>query len=213
MIHFVPIPGVYIIRLSLSFHKATMRVASFDFGHTNLALVIADVDETSYDVTVQFTKMQDLKSLRCRGCMFEKKDRRTAHLVYHYVESIHEQLLECDLVIGERQPIMGMVDVEQCMLIFILQKYGKCMRLFNPGQMHKAFKMSSDKVERRREIVTITESYLNNFREFRRAREKDHLGDALGFILYFAEHVLPGEQLEEQRRENPFLRFKYDACY
>lgn len=193
-----------------------MRVVSFDFGHTNLAMVCANVDETSYDVEVTFAKMTNLKHMHCKGgdCMFQKKDRRTAHLVHHFVESIDEHLKNADIVLGELQPIMGMVDIEQCMLIYIQQRYSNgnkgFMRLLSPNSMHKYFHMSDDKVERRKEIVDITEYYLTGQRAFDVAKQKDHLADACGFIILYAETILP-EFLRQDMTKNKFGKFALNS--
>lgn len=194
----------------------SMKVVSFDFGHTNLAMVCAQVDETTYDVEVTYAKMTNLKHMYCSGknCLFRRDDRRTAHLVHHFVESIDEHLRDADLVIGELQPIIGMVDVEQCMLIYIQQRYSNgnpnFMRLLSPNSMHKFFHMSEDKVERRKEIVTITEYYLTGHRAFDVAEQKDHLGDACGFVLYFAENILP-DLLRQDLSRNRFKDFAFNS--
>lgn len=199
-----------------TFYTVKMRIVSFDFGHTNLAMVCANVDETSYDVEVTFAKMTNLKHMFCNGknCLFPKNDRRTAHLVHHFVESIDEHLKNADMVIGELQPIVGMVDVEQCMLIYIQQRYSNgnphFMRLLSPNSMHKYFHMSDDKAERRKEIVTITEYYLTGQRAFDIAVEKDHLGDACAYIIFFAENMLPDIQRRDITK-NRFKSFIYDA--
>ena len=187
-----------------------MRVVSFDVGHTNMAMVVADVDDVTFEVTVLYTRMTNLKYLRCRDpdCMFERTDRRTGHLVMHYVDSIDEHLREADYVLCELQPIMGMVDVEQCLGIYIRQRYAagrpRFMRTLAPNSMHRHFGMSGDKVERRVEIVNITERYLAGNRAFDTATEKDHLGDACGYELFFVEALLPGEL-----RTHPFEKFKF----
>jgi len=192
-----------------------MRVVSFDFGHTNLAMVCANVDEVSYDVDVTFAKMTNLKHIQCRGdCFFQKKDRRSAHLLHHFVESIDEHLKKADLVLGELQPIMGMTDIEQCMLIYIQQRYSngnkKFMQLISPNTLHTYFKMSSDKVTRRLEIVELMEYYLRGHRAYEIAKHKDHLSDACGFIILYAETILP-DFLRRDMKINRFGNFAFDS--
>lgn len=180
-----------------------MKVVSFDFGHANLAMVCADIDETSYDVTVTHSSMTNLKHMRCHdGCMFEKRNRRTAHLTYHFVQSIAEHLEEADVVIGEAQPITGLTDVQECIFIWIMQAYSRgrpnYFRLINPSTMHRAFDFTAnDKVARRVEVVDKTRHLMEDQVAWKRAKEKDHLGDACAYALYFAEFVVPEEQRAE----------------
>lgn len=187
-----------------------MRVVSFDFGYVNLATVIADIDETSYDVQVVDCFMTDLTNIVCndKDCIYPKSSRRTAHLVHHFIEKIDRHLQEADLVLGELQPIMGLVDVEQLIYAHIQTKYAhknkKFMRLISPNQMHRAFSMSDCKIQRRIQVVENTEWYLESHQAFQNANEKDHLGDACAFVLYYAEYILPGEL-----RKNPFASFAY----
>lgn len=183
---------------------------SFDFGYINLATVIAEIDETSYDVDIVDCFMTDLTKIVCndKDCVYPAASRRTAHLVHHFIENIDKYVQEADIVLGELQPIMGLVDVEQLIYAHIQTKYSngnkKFMRLISPNTMHRAFKMSPCKKQRRLEVVENTQYYLGDHLAFQKAIEKDHLSDACAFVLYFAEHILP-----EELRKNPFAEFEY----
>jgi hypothetical protein len=197
-----------------------MKVVSFDVGHTNLAMVVAmvDVDEELMEVDnieVVHAQMTNLATIKCddkENCMFSEGDNYHAHKVHHYIESIHNHLKDSDKVLIEKQPICsGLTGVEQSLYIYIKQRYSNGVknhvRFVQPVSIHAHFKMSHQKVERRVEVVELTQKYLTNLPAFKRAKEKDHLGDSCIFVLYYIQVILPQELI--RKRPNPFDNFKY----
>jgi hypothetical protein len=73
--------------------------------------------------------------------------------------------------------------------------------------MHAHFKMSNEKVERRIQVVEITQRYLEDFKAFKLAKFKDHLGDSLAFVLYYINVQL--EDYIRNQKPNPFEKFKF----
>lgn len=197
------------------------RIIGIDVGWSNLAMVVTDVDLDSYDFNsksrydfkVVHANMTDLRNLMCHdtdNCMFEQHDRKGGHLVHHYVESMHEWFSTADKIVIESQPIMSThKDVEQLLLVYIKQKYSngkkRHVRLIAPQSMHAHFKMSKEKITRRIEIVKITRKYLEELDVFNRSEIKDHLGDSMGFVLFYIDVHLENYVLKS--KPNPFDKF------
>ena len=192
-----------------------MKIIGIDVGHTNLAMVVAEVgvhrDEIR-GIKVIHSQMSDLGMINCPGdCLFLPHDRSSAHKCHHWVESCDKWFSGSDLVVMERQPLCGLTGIEQSIYIYVKQRYSggspNHIRLLSPNSMHCHFNMSRDKVVRRKVIVEISREYLEESPAFRSAREKDHLADAFGFILFYCQTILPSDLLAKM--PNRFLGFAY----
>lgn len=192
------------------------RVIGVDIGWSNLAMVVADVDRETREVNVVHAVMQDLRRIRCKddACMFERSDKKEGHLVHHFVESQHEWLSTANKILIEHQPICSShKGVEQSLFIYCKQRYSNGnkshVQLMSPNSMHAHFKMSCEKVERRVEIVEISEPYLRDLMIFKRMKQKDHLGDAFGYILFYTQTRMEKEMWG--LTPNRFELFKFRA--
>lgn len=194
-----------------------MKIVGIDVGHTNLALVVAEVEIRDNceigEISVEHAQMTNLGDFVCEGgeCMFKKNDRSASHKCHHWVDDMENYFRDSDLVLMERQPLCGLTGIEQAIYIFVKQRYSAGREghilLMSPNMLHSHFKMSSSKETRRREIVNICREYLEISPAFVNAKEKDHLADAMGFILLYIQRILP-QQLKAQRR-NRFAHYMY----
>lgn len=194
-----------------------MKIVSFDIGHTNLAMVVANVeiDENTCEVLEiipTHTQMINLAHIQCNGdCVFSRNDNCAAHKCHHFVDSIHEHLVDSDLVLAERQPLCGLTGIEQSLYIYIKQRYSgnrkDHMRLISPNSVHAHFNMSSEKTQRRIQVVEIVFHYLKNSSVFMGAKEKDHLADAFIFVLFYCQTNLQRENVA--KKVNPFDKLRY----
>lgn len=197
--------------------SSTWRVVGIDVGWSHLACVVCDINTEDHDIKTVHADMTDLRELSCNDneCMFEKRDRKAGHLVHHYVEKMHEWFNTADKIVIEAQPITSThKDVEQLLIVYIKQRYSvpngrpkDHVKLIAPQSMHNHFNMSYDKATRRLQIVEITKRYLCELNSFIRANQKEHLGDAMGFVLYYVEVLLPGVLLS--MKPNPFDKFMF----
>ena len=191
-----------------------MKIIGIDVGCTNLALVKAKVNvESNISIDVLFAQMFDLKNIIChaKDCIFTPGDKSSAHRCHHWVENIHRVFQDTDLILMERQPLFGLTGIEQSIYIYLKQRFSDGLaskvRLISPNSMHAFFKMSKNKEERRCEIVKITEDYLCEIRAFQVAKEKDHLADAFGFILFYTQSILTQKH---SMARSTFQKFKYN---
>ena len=190
-----------------------MKIIGIDVGCTNLALVKANVIFTqNMDISVIFAQMFDLKQIVCRtkDCIFTTNDKSSAHRCHHWVEMNENVFKGTDLILMERQPLVGLTGVEQSIYIYLKQRFSDGLaskiRLISPNSMHAFFNMSKLKEERRQQIVNITKDYLLETKAFQIAKEKDHLADAFGFILFYCKSTL-----KDNMTPNPFQKYAYEA--
>lgn len=205
----------YIVLNAMS--DSSWRVIGIDVGYSNLAMVVCDVDREDFEITPVYAKMTDLRHIMCRDkdCMFEHNDRKAGHLVYHFVENMSEWFSSADQILIEAQPICSShKDVEQLLLVYIKQRYSvpqkkprDHVKLLHPQTMHSHFSMSSEKVERRIEIVDITRNYIEELAAFKKAEQRDHLGDAMGYVLLYVQTLMP--QVMWSMKPNRFEKFKF----
>lgn len=196
-----------------------MKIVGIDVGHTNLAMVVAEVEvdkktDELVGIKVVHAQMTDLGLMTCpnpEDCMFLPGDRSAAHKCHHWVESCDKWFRGSDLVVMERQPLCGLTGIEQSIYIYVKQRHSggssNHIRLLSPNSMHCHFKMSDDKAVRREEIVEISRAYLEESRAFKNAKEKDHLADAFGFILFYCQTILPEDLMAQ--RPNRFASYAY----
>lgn len=194
----------------------TMKIVSFDIGHTNLAMVVVnvEVDQNTCEVleiTPIHTLMTDLANIQCTGnCIFMKTDKSSSHKCHHFVESIHEHLVGSDLVLAERQPLCGLTGIEQSLYIYIKQRYSggrpNHMRLISPNSVHAHFNMSTEKPTRRIQVVDIVYNYLKDCNAFIKVKDKDHLADAFIFVLFYCQTTLQKEMVS--KKKNPFDKWR-----
>ena len=195
------------------------RVIGIDVGYSNLALVVCDVDKEDYEITTVFSKMTDLRRIHCQDddCMFERHDRKGAHLVHHFIKSMHGWFDSADQIVIEAQPITSThKDIEQ-LLVYLLKMWYSVpknkpknhVRLLAPRSMHAHFCMSGEKETRRIQIVEITRKYLEHQPAFIKYKQKDHLGDAMGYILFYVQVIMP--DVMHSFKPNPFASFNFDA--
>lgn len=193
------------------------RVVGIDVGYSNLALVVCDVDTVTYEIHPVFAHMCDLRDVVCDDCdcMFEKRDRKAAHLVSHYINTMDEWLRGSDKVLIEAQPqISCFKDVEQLILLYTKQRFSNGVKdhvvLLHPNTLHAHFGMTRcDKVKRRLEIVEITRRYLEELELFHKLEVQDHLADACGYIMLYVQTLMP--EAMAKLKPNPFDKFKFGS--
>ena len=128
----------------------------------------------------------------------------------------------CDVLLIERQPIMGLVAVEQ----LILGHHRDKTTLVSPNSMHKFFNIAQYTYEgRKKQTVAIASTLLEHHSDMLKqmqAHERQHdIADALVLMYFYlhAKHEKEVEEWEKKERaadaarlgtlENPFEKFKY----
>ena len=171
-----------------------MLVASFDVGIINLALVVAHVNiETNQVQRVVHAELIDTTCMRhtrveADKCTLGHTKTATDRLM-HVVQE-RPQLLGCDVVLIERQPIQGHTDVQELLFFLFRDK----AVLVSPNSMHKHFNIQNAPYEWRKVYtVQIATPFLSGHPAFTGAERQHDMADALCILLYWlhAEHSKP----------------------
>jgi hypothetical protein len=169
-----------------------MLVASFDVGIINLALVVAHVDVTRN--RVEQVVHVELIDTTCMGhtrvaadtCSLGHTKTVTDRLM-HVVQE-RPELLRCDVVLIERQPIQGHTDVQEILFLLFRDR----AVLVSPNAMHKHFNIQSAPYAWRKVYtVQIATPFLAQCPPFTVAERQHDMADALCILLYWlhAEHI------------------------
>ena len=169
-----------------------MLVASFDVGIINLALVVAHVDVRHN--RVEQVVHAELIDTTCMGhtrveadtCSLGHTKTATDRLM-HVVQE-RPELLRCDVVLIERQPIVGHTDVQEILFLLFRDR----AVLVSPNAMHKHFNIQRAPYEWRKVYtVEIATPFLAGCLAFTAADRQHDMADALCILLYWlhAEHT------------------------
>ena len=174
-----------------------MKVLSIDVGIVNLGYVYADLkfDELStinkyyldenflIDVLdcnrVNITNMKHSVMKFC-DCKLHH-DYCIPDYLDHFIQEHSEMFDTSELIIIERQPPMGVTNVQD----LLFTKYRHKVVLMNPGSVHKYFMMSRDYSKRKVESEKIASKYLCSFSNFYNNIRKHDISDAMLMLIYY----------------------------
>ena len=117
----------------------TKKVLSIDIGIINLGYVYAEFGETinvleCNRVDITYMKHCKVSRTNCKLC----HEYCIPDFIDHFVQEEHSLFEEADIILVERQPPQGLLNVQD--LLFI--KYRHKIKLINPNSIHKFFKMT-----------------------------------------------------------------------
>lgn len=158
---------------------------SFDVGLVNLAYVKSKINTSTYTIetilnakNIDLTNLPHTKVSRENCTLYHSND--VYDRIQHFIQEYEDEFLDVDKVRIERQPITGLVHVEQLLFGYFRSK----SQLISPNSMHKHFGINNlDYDQRKEKTVKIAEPYLENFQGWDRNRKHD-LADALCILLY-----------------------------
>ena len=210
-----------------------LRVCSIDVGIVHLALVGVELETDERGLLQQplcasFTACE-LIDLTCLP--HTRVTREVCKLyhskglfdrVSHFLQEYKHVLDACDVLLIERQPIMGLVAVEQ----LILGHYRDKTTLVSPNSMHKFFNIRQYTYEGRKEQTVaiackLLENHGDTLKKMQRHERQHDIADALVLMYFFlhGKHEREVEKWEHEQRqkearelgklENPFEKFKY----
>jgi hypothetical protein len=203
-----------------------VRVCSIDVGivHLGLVGVTLDTDERGLlrqPLCATFTACELIDLTRLPHARVPRKACTLFHSkglfdrVAHFIQEYKPELDACDTLLIERQPIMGLVSVEQ----LILGHYRDKTTLVSPNSMHKFFNIAQFTYEgRKKQTVAIACTLLANhgdtLRKMQRHGRQHDIADAIVLMYFFlhGKHERDVEKWEREQRgtlENPFERFRY----
>lgn len=160
-----------------------MYILGIDIGIINLGLIGCSINDDYTLNKIELCELVDITDFRCnqRKCSLNHEPN-VAYRMKHFFLNYREYFNKADYIIIERQPIMGITDVQE---IILYEFDSKCI-LISPNAMHKHFDINDLNYERRKEqTIKMSEHLLKEFKDFNNNERKHDMGDALCLIKYF----------------------------
>jgi hypothetical protein len=198
-----------------------MRIVSIDVGCKNLALVgvtVDDLDLSVRDVTfLARINLMNKGTCRERDCDACKRPtvcriRKTAmDGLYHVLRAYKSEFSLADVVLIEKQPMQGLLDVEAALYMAFIHKAVLVM----PRSVHKFLGIGDLPYESRK---VSTEAYARGMLEcsqkmaakFESLGRKHDVADALCFVAFFLDRC---RLTKNRNRPNPFQQFAYKSDF
>jgi hypothetical protein len=183
-----------------------MKILAIDVGIINLGYVYAELvideptDGSKYKNLLlnsiynedQFTKKCkvidcnriDIRKIKHRKVPFCVCKLHHDNCVPDYLDHFIQELPhfnDCDILIIERQPPMGIMNVQDLLFKLFRDK----VLLISPNSMHKYFKLSSDYNERKKQSEELSLDYLTDFENFNKQIRRHDISDAMLMIIYY----------------------------
>jgi hypothetical protein len=116
-------------------------------------------------------------------------ERCVPDYVDHFIQEHESFFNEADRVLIERQPIMGITNVQD----LLFQRFRDKVLLISPNSLHKHFKLSKDYSIRKEESENLCSEYLSNELNYTKEQRKHDISDAMMMILYYSS-LLPKQK-------------------
>ena len=166
-----------------------MLVASIDVGIVNLAIVVADLQDVTFDIQ-HILRVENVNSVFMEHNVVARENcalghsKTAADRVTHFVQERQSLFDSCRVILIERQPIMGHTDVEQ--LLFLM--FRARAELVSPNAMHSFFNISNYTYDGRKQKTTlIADHYLqpDDFPEYYALERRHDIADAICLLFYW----------------------------
>ena len=221
----------------------TLKVLSIDIGIKNLGYVYCKMNLVPPEINkykarlinndYTLNKSNTLKNIRVLDCnrvdithvkhnLVKYCDCKLHHdncipdYLDHFIqETPHFE--ECDVLILERQPPVGITNVQD----LLFTKFREKVLLISPGSIHKFFNFNSEKVSdeterynaRKEKSECVAQSYLTNYKTFTTNIRKHDIADALLMIIYYyttqMERIIENSLYVKDPTCIDFEEFKY----
>ena len=183
-----------------------MKVLSIDVGIINLGYVYAELTIEEPSVSSKYKNLllnsvynedifnKNCKIIDCNRIDITKikhrkvpfcvcklhHDRCVPDYLDHFIQEI-PHFEECDLLIIERQPPMGIMNVQDLLFKLFRDK----VMLISPNSMHKFFNLNSDYNERKIQSEKLSLNFLSNFENFNKQIRRHDISDAMLMLIYY----------------------------
>ena len=179
-------------------------VLSIDIGINNLGYVYAElsiptdfsgsryknlINNSNYSINetikiiecnrIDITKMKHHIVSMCNCKLLH--ERCVPDYLDHFIQEHQEMFDNADIVILERQPPVGITNVQD----LLFKTFRSKIKMISPNTINKYFKMSSDYDTRKIESEKIANDYLYENKDYLNNIRKHDISDALLMILYY----------------------------
>ena len=172
-----------------------------DVGYINMGVVRMVVDD-SFNFTFDEAFRYNISILRhtkvrASDCIIPHT-RETVDRVAHFIQENREIFDKADCILIERQPPMGLKDIEA----LLMSAYRHKVTLLSPNRLHKHFGMSHKDYEERKEaVVQIAAEHLSHLQGFSGQVRQHDMADAACMCIYHLTKIKE-ERRRKERLEN-----------
>lgn len=122
----------------------------------------------------------------------------TVDRVAHFIQENKEMFDEADYILIERQPPMGLKDIEA----LLMSAYRHKVKLLSPNRLHKHFRIShKDYEERKKAVVDIAAPHLSHICGYINQARRHDIADAACMCIYHLTKIKE-ERLKKERLES-----------
>lgn len=171
-----------------------MIIVSVDIGYINMGLSRCVVDE---EYNTKFTHAFKVDITRLTHRRVAPQDCKIPHTcetcdrVAHFIQEYEPFFEEADHVLLERQPPMGLKDIEA----LIMTKYRGKTKLISPNKMHKHYGISRFSYEERKvKTEEIAFKHVGHLSTYQGQERKHDMADSVCICNFFVDGI---------RRKNP----------
>ena len=166
-----------------------LKILSIDIGIINLGYVYAEVGDKLNVLEcnrVDITNMRHKLISHC-DCKLHH-DNCMPDYIDHFIQE-HTFFENCDLILIERQPPVGITNVQD----LIFSKFRNKVKLVSPNTIHKFFKMTKGNYDlRKNESLNLSYEFLNDFKSYQFHERKHDMSDAMLILIhYFKNQIKP----------------------
>jgi hypothetical protein len=125
----------------------------------------------------------------------------------HFIQEYQDYFEQCDILILERQPPVGITNVQD----LLFTKFRNKVLLISPNSVHKYFSLNGDYLTRKEESESIAREYLVDFNKWEFHNRKHDMSDALLMILYFYKLKVDSliKEMTFDKTDCVFEQFRY----
>jgi len=209
-----------------------LKVLSIDVGISNLGYIYGEIyfpeiEKTSKYKNLQYNKeynkvQENIKIIDCgriditkvQHLVVKECDCKLHHencipdYLDHFIQEYSFYFNNCDILLIERQPPMGITNVQD----LLFTKFRDKVLLISPNSVHKYFKLNNDYQTRKKESEKIANGYLSGFKSFINNIRKHDISDALLMVIYYYKIKMDIFIEENDYTHNPviFEEFKFN---
>lgn len=183
-----------------------MRILSFDVGVSNLAYVMVELDEKHRTVKLKDAACVNIKKFVCKhntrqgGCPLFHSNTSFDRMAHFFVQHEH-RFMSADRVLIERQPPVGLTDVEQILFGHFRQN----AELVHPRSLMTWLgARGASRAERKAMAVDRIAPYATG--AFAHLEGNNHVADAFCYVLMVVDLMWKPSTHRVAGRETYFLR-------
>ncbi len=183
-----------------------MKYIGVDIGIIHFSMVGAEVNDLERKTVIEYDEIYFCELINITelidecpvGCKLHH-EKTICDYMMHLFQKYRQIFDEADEILIERQPLQGLVSVQD----LILREYRDKSKLVSPNSMHKYFGIGDYNYDHRKILVEKrANDYLSGFKQFCFNERKHDMADAFCIMYYYLTVIK--EEVQEKAREKRF---------